>query len=162
METARETGFKKPQKQEKEHKAQGRDLLARLGVSAGAGLALFALLLPGAAAACLALDLPRERLAWVGIPLAALAAFAAGYLLVRPLRRQALLSGLLTGAALYAGILPAAVLISRAPLGGNAVLLLLAALLGGAAGGVFAANSTAAGRGGTERRGPRRKRPRRR
>jgi putative membrane protein (TIGR04086 family) len=117
----------------------------RLAVSAGIGLAVFTLLLLMGAAVCLKLDLPRERLAWVGIPLAAAAAFLAGDLHVRPSRKQGLLSGLLSGAALYAGVLLLAVVISRAPVGVNAVLLLLAALLGGAAGGVFSANRRPAG-----------------
>ena len=149
----KESGFRKPQKQEKERKQENKALLTRLAVSAGAGLAVFALLLPAAAAVCLALDLPQERLAWAGIPLAAAAAFTAGYLHVRPLRKQGLLSGLLSGAALYAGVLLLAAAVSRATLGVNAVLLLLAALLGGGAGGVFAANRRPAERRKTARRG---------
>jgi len=134
----KEISFKKPQKQE--NKKDQKALLVRLAVSAGVGLAVFALLLAAAAAVCLRLDLPREHLAWVGIPLAAAGAFLAGDLHVRPLRKQGLLSGLLSGAALYVGVLLLAVAVSRAPLGANAVLLLLATLLGGAAGGIFAAN----------------------
>ena len=149
----RESGFQKPQKAEKERKKESRALLARLAVSAGMGLAVFALLLLAAAAVCLALDLPRERLPWVSIPLAAAAAFAAGYLHVRPLGKQGLLSGLLSGAALYAGVLLLAAAVSRATLGVNAVLLLLAALLGGSAGGVFAANRRPLERRNPARRG---------
>jgi len=153
MDLSRESGFRKPQKQEKERKKENKALLTRLAVSAGVGLVVFALLMLAAAAVCLALDLPQERLAWVGIPLAALAAFTAGYLHVRPLRKQGLLSGLLSGAALYAGVLLLAVIVSRAALGVNAVLLLMAALLGGAAGGVFAANRRPAERRGNAHRG---------
>ena len=149
----RETSFKKPQKQEKERKKEQKALLVRLAASAGIGLIVFALLLLAAAAVCLKLDLPRERLAWVGIPLAAAAAFLAGDLHVRPLRKQGMLLGLLSGAALYAGVLLLAAVISRASLGVNAVLLLLATLLGGAAGGIFAANRRPAEpRGGKTRR----------
>ena len=140
MTLSKESTFKKPQGQEKERRQEQKALLARLTASAGVGLIVFALLLLAAAALCLRLDLPRERLPWMGIPLAAAAAFLAGDLHVRPLRRQGLLSGLLSGAALYAGVLLLAAVISRAPLGVNAVLLLLATLLGGAAGGIFAAN----------------------
>jgi len=154
MELSRETSFKKLQKhEEKERKQEQKALLTRLAASAGVGLAVFALLLLAAAAACLALDLPQERLAWVGIPLAAVAAFTAGYLHVRPLGKQGLLSGLLSGAALYAGALLLAVAVSRAALGVGAVLLLPACLLGGGAGGVFAANRRPA-----ERRNPARRR----
>jgi len=143
----RETSFSKPQKQES--KKEQKALLIRLAASAGVGLAVFALLLTAAAAVCLRLDFPQEHLAWVGIPLAAAAAFLAGYLHVRPLRKQGLLSGLLSGAALYVGVLLLAVAVSRAALGTGAVLLLLATLLGGAAGGIFAANRRPAeGRGG--------------
>jgi len=163
MTLGKESDFRKPQKAEKERKKESKALLARLAVSAGMGLAVFTLLLLAATAVCLALDLPQERLAWIGIPLAAVAAFAAGYLHVRPLGKQGLLSGLLSGAALYAGILLLAAAISRAPLGVNAVLLLLGALLGGSAGGVFAANRrpaekrnparrAATNRGGTKNR----------
>jgi len=149
----RESRFRKPTRPEKEHKRDQKALFVRLAVSAGVGLAAFALLLLGAAALCLRLDLPREHLPWVGIPLAAAAAFLAGDLHVRPLRKQGLLSGLLSGAALYAGVLLMAAVISRASLGVNAVLLLLATLLGGAAGGIFAANRRpAASRGVKSRR----------
>ena len=139
MTREKETGFRKPPKQE-EHKKEYKSLLLRLAAGAGIGLMVFALLLAAAAAISLSLDLPQERLAWIGIPLAAVSAFAAGYLYVRPQGRQGLLSGLMAGAAFYAGTLLLAVVISRASLGVNAVLLLLAALAGGAAGGVFAAN----------------------
>ena len=149
----RETGFKKPARPEKERKKDQKALLVRLAASAGVGLAVFALLLLAAAALCLRLDLPREHLPWIGIPLAAVSAFLAGDLHVRPLRKQGLLSGLLSGAALYVGVLLLATVISRAPLGVNAVLLLLGTLLGGAAGGVFAANRRpAASRGVKSRR----------
>jgi len=149
----KESGFKKQAKPEKERKKDQKALLIRLAASAGVGLAVFALLLLAAAAVCLRLDLARERLPWVGIPLAAVAAFLAGDLHVRPLRKQGLLSGLLSGAALYAGVLLLAAAISRATLGANAVLLLLATLLGGAAGGIFAANRRPAQtRGGKSRR----------
>jgi len=150
---ARETRFSNPQKPEKERKKDQKALLVRLAVSAGIGLVVFTLLLLAATAVCLRLDLPRERLPWVGIPLAAAAAFLAGDLHVRHLRKQGLLSGLLSGAALYVGVLLLAAVISRAPLGVNAVLLLLATLLGGAAGGIFAANRRpAASRGVKSRR----------
>jgi len=148
----RETSFQKP-----ESKKEKKALLIRLGASAGVGLAVFALLLLGAAAVCLRLDLPQERLAWVGIPLAAAAAFLAGYLHVRPLRKQGLLSGLLSGAALYAGVLLLAVAVSRASLGVGAVLLLLATLLGGAAGGIFAANRRPGEGRGSSRKNKRRR-----
>jgi len=153
MMLSKESDFRKPQKAEKDRKKESKALLARLAVSAGVGLAVFALLLLAAAAVCLAMDLPQERLAWVSIPLAAAAAFTAGYLHVRPLGKQGLLSGLLSGAALYAGVLLLAAVVSRAPLGVNAVLLLLAALLGGSAGGVFAANRRPAERRNTAARG---------
>jgi len=148
----RETGFAKPAKPEKERKKDQKALLVRLAASAGVGLIVFALLLLAAAAVCLRLDLPRERLPWVGIPLAAAAAFLAGDLHVRRLRRQGLLSGLLSGAALYVGVLLLAAVVSRAPLGVNAVLLLLATLLGGATGGIFAANRRTAEPRGTKSR----------
>jgi len=152
MTLSKESGFNKPLKQEKERKKEQKALLARLAASAGVGLAVFALLLLAAAAVCLRLDVPRERLAWVGIPLAAAAAFLAGDLHVRPLRKQGLLCGLLSGAALYVGVLLLAVAVSRAALGVNAVLLLLATLLGGAAGGIFAANRRPAERRGSKPR----------
>jgi len=153
MSLNRESSFKKPAKPEKERRKDQKALLVRLAVSAGIGLAVFTLLLLAAAAVCLRLDLPREHLPWVGIPLAAAAAFLAGDLHVRPLRKQGLLSGLLSGAALYVGALLLAAAVSRASLGVNAVLLLLAALLGGAAGGIFAANrSPSASRGVKPRR----------
>jgi len=159
MTQTRETGFRKPQKPEKERSKDQKALLLRLGVSAGVGLAVFAVLLLAAAAVCLRLDVPRERLPWVGIPLAAAAAFLAGYLHVRPLRKQGLLSGLLSGAALYVGALVLAAAVSRTALGSNAVLLLLATLLGGAAGGIFAANRRPAQpRGGKSRAGKPRRR----
>ena len=151
MTLTKESDFRKPQKPEKERKKEGRALMTRLAVSAGAGLAVFALLLLAATAVCLSLDLPQEHLAWAGIPLAAVAAFTAGYLHVRPLGKQGLLSGLLSGAALYAGVLLLAAAVSRVPLGVNAVLLLLATLLGGGAGGVFAANRRPAERHGGRR-----------
>lgn len=112
----------------------------RLLASAGMGLALFALLALLAAAVCLKLDLPRERMGFAAIPLAAIAAFAAGYLNVRAQRKQGLVFGMLAAAALYLPLLLAAMAVTHAAPGVNAVLLLLAMLPCGAAGGIFSAN----------------------
>lgn len=136
----KESGLKKPQKQEKTDKKIPTAMLMRLLFSTGIGLAVFALLMLAAAACCLSLGLAQEHLAWIGIPLAAIAALIAGNLFVRAQRKQGLLLGLLAGAALYVCVLLLAMAISRASLGVNAVLLLLAMLFGGAAGGIIAAN----------------------
>ena len=128
----------KPKKPEAE---AGRGALARrLAVSAGMGFALFGLLILAAAGICLALDAAQDRLNLVAIPLAGVAAFAAGYLNVRPLRRQGLVFGMLAAAALYLPLLLAAMAVTHAAPGVNAVLLLLAMLPCGAAGGIFSAN----------------------
>jgi len=117
-----------------------KSLLRRLGFSVILGLALLAGLLAAAAAICLRLDLAQAALPMAAIPLGGLAAFAAAFFNVSAMRRQGLLMGVCTAAALYTCTLASAVAASRASVGLNAVILLLVMLLAGAAGGVFAAN----------------------
>lgn len=119
-------------------------LLRRLLIAVGVSALLFAALMCIAAALCLKLDMAQQRLGFVAIPLAALSAFAAGYLMVRPIRRQGLVFGMLAAAALYLPVLAAALLMSRGAPGLSAVLTLLAMLFGGSLGGIFAANRSSA------------------
>ena len=133
----------KPRKNHQDGEASWGLTARRTAVSAGAGFALLALLCCAAAALCLRFDLPQERMGLVAIPLAGLAAFAAGYLNVRPVRRQGMVLGMLAAAALYLPVLAAALVISRAAPGLRALVLLLAMLLCGAAGGIVAANRAA-------------------
>ena len=149
----------KLKKNHQESEANWHLLARRLLVSAGLGFALLAVLICIAAAAALRLDIPRERMGLVAIPLAGLAAFASGYLNVRPARRQGLAFGMLAAAALYLPVLALSLAISREGPGAAAVLLLLAMLLCGAAGGITAANrsggssrSTLSGHGGKARK----------
>ncbi len=136
----KDIGLKRPQTQEKESRKEQKALMLRLIISAGMGLAVFAILLVTAAAICLRLDLAQDKLAWVSIPIASLSAFFAGALHVRPLRKQGLLLGLLSGAAFYVGALLLSVILSHATLGVNAVFLLMSTLICGAAGGIYTAN----------------------
>ncbi len=117
-------------------------LLRRVLGGAALGALLFCALLLPAAAICLRLDLQRELLPLVSIPLAALSAAAAGYASVRSSRKQGLPTGLLAASALYVAVLLLSWLTVRGSLGPNAVALLLTMLLGGALGGIFAANKS--------------------
>ncbi|MDR2753857.1 MAG: TIGR04086 family membrane protein [Oscillospiraceae bacterium] len=127
-------------RQEKETQIGWQVFVRRLTCAAAVGLALFTVLTLAAATLCLSVDVPREKLTLVALPIAVLGAAAAGFLHVRPTRRQGLLQGLLAAALLYVLVLTAALVLTRQTLGTHAVLLLLAMLGGGAVGGVFAAN----------------------
>lgn len=119
-----------------------RPLLRRVLLGAGLGALLFCALLLPAAAVCLRLDLKRELLPLVAIPLAGVAAAFAGCCSVRSARKQGLPTGTLAAGALYIAVLLAAWLAVRGPLGLSAVALLLTMLLGGALGGIAAANKS--------------------
>ena len=112
----------------------------RLLKSTGLGFGLFAALTLIAAAVCMKLDAAQDRLHLVAIPLAGVAAFTAGYLNVRPVRKQGMVFGMLAAAALYLPVLVTSLLVSGAAPGMNAVVLLLLMLLCGTVGGICAAN----------------------
>ena len=123
-----------------------KSLLKRILISTVLGALVFAALLLPAAVICLQLDLPPEFLPIIAIPLAGIAAAIAAYAAVRPVRKQGLMVGALTAAALYVVLLLASWMNIQGPLGLNAVLLLLTMLLGGALGGVASANKIVASR----------------
>ena len=139
---ARSRGAAKPGRDRRETQIGMGPLLRRVLLGAALGALLFCALLLPAAAVCLRLDLKRELLPLVAIPLAGIAAAFAGYCSVRSTRKQGLPTGMLAAGALYVAVLLAAWLAVRGPLGLSAVALLLTMLLGGALGGIAAANKS--------------------
>ncbi|MDR1464231.1 MAG: TIGR04086 family membrane protein [Oscillospiraceae bacterium] len=115
-------------------------LVRRILLCSAVGAGVFFVLLLVAAGVCLRTDLSQRLLPLVSIPAAGFSAGVAGYLGVRPTRRQGLVMGVLTVLPLYLCLLGASLIAVRGGAGIHAIILLLVQLISGGLGGIFAAN----------------------